>query len=110
MLSQKSFVDAEYWFRMCYEFNAMIPDCGVFLIHLYLFHGQLDDAVKIVKELIQLEKSNKIGVHHYKIWDCDLPRAVFMTYSYSHRFAAKLTSSVAKFMLLMVRSRNTSLV
>lgn len=91
---------------MCQEYDPRVPDCGVQLTNLYLRNGLLNDAYSTVFDLIKLSKSSKMGVSHFKTWDCDLPMTVNKVQSY--RIASNTThfsTGELKYMVLLVSGR-----
>ena len=87
---------------MCYEYDRTIPDCGMHLLQLYMEYGVYESAITLVENIIRANKGAKLGVHHYKTWDCDLPRVVLDVYSLRLSREADFPLDKIKYMLLLV--------
>jgi hypothetical protein len=88
---------------MCHDYNPRIPDCGVQLAGLYTNNGLLVDAYTIIQELIKLSKPSRMGISHFKTWNCDLPKIVNIVQGYRLMSnTTQFSTAEMKYMLLLV--------
>ena len=74
---------AEYWLQACRSLSLNQIDCAMALVRLHLSVGNLDHATKLLVQILQTERKDRIMLNHFRLSDCDLPVYIMEMFGYN---------------------------